>query len=165
MTEQLHEFYRQFKDARSFFLSFPVYPDIPIEETYCDPNGELISEGMTGWDEDEITAIALGNNTFQIADFTDVFCVFGLLWGDVFYAEQDGSNLKFSGIEMPRRYKHYTSVGGGGIGGELSEIIHRLGGGWGVGLVTDIIIPAEKAAEYEKEYTLLQEEWRKQCPT
>ena len=148
-------FYEQFKNAKPFLVSYPV--DVEGSGTdgsgpYWLPSGELDLERSQEWVEEQVDVLELGDNKYQIAEAPDLFTDLRLRWGDVFYADREGRKLKLLKVEMPMRYKHYSSVGGAFSNeSPLAELVHRLGGGWGtvaMGFLT-ITIPANRAEEYE----------------
>lgn len=147
-------FYEQFKNAKTFELSYPIYAEGSHADAggpYWLPSGELDLDQVEEWVGEDVEVLELAGNKYQVAeapDFTDL----RLRWGDVFYADRDGQKLKLLKVEMPMRYKHYSSVGGAFSNeNSLAALVHSLGGGWGtvaMGFLT-VTIPADRAEEYE----------------
>ena len=152
MSDQTsNAFYDQFNGAKEYILEFAANAD--YEGPFCDESGNIDRSFTAELAEEPIMAIDLGNNRFMMAlKCMTLLSGLRLNWGDEFFAERAGNNLRLIKIAMPLRYMHISSFTELGFSNEvnIAKIVHSLGGGWETlagGLLT-ITIPTSAYSEF-----------------
>lgn len=147
-------FYEQFKHARPYLLEYPLGSD--KEGPHWLPDGALDPNEMQEWEAEEIDAVALGGDRYQVACIGMMpFSSLKLRWGDIIHAEEtEPGELRLKHIEIPMPYVHYSSLSSGPFRNDIppADLVHRLGGGWEtvMGGYLTVSIPAGRAEEFER---------------
>ena len=150
-TESESPFYALLGDAKQYTLIVEV--DADSEEPVFSPDGSLTWSSTSLTLEADIKAASLGGERYRVCEH-DLFGVGNLFWGDEFFASCERENrLRLKKILVPQKFRHLSMVIAEpmDIDGELSKLIHKLGGGWesfAGGLLT-ITIPAENWELFE----------------
>ncbi len=143
-------FYALLEGASRFTLMFEV--NAAGEGPIYQPDGTLAVLIDSQIEEAEVQALHLGDDRYRLCDNT--LQITNMHWGDEFFAVRgDGDRLQLTRVAAPSRFQHVLLLLNGGMDpdGALSELVHRLGGGWegfAVGLIT-ITIPAENWDAFE----------------
>lgn len=152
-SEEPSPFYELFKNARPYLLEYPLGRDEKGPQWL--PDGTLDPKAMQEWEEEEIDAVALGGDRYQVACISMMPLTYlKLRWGDIIHAEEtEPGKLRLKRVEMPMPYVHYSSIGGPFSNkNDLADLIHRLEGGWEtvIGGYLTVTIPAARAEEFER---------------
>jgi hypothetical protein len=139
--------------------------DFELDGPWPLPDGTQDTGRHSGVRIAEVEAVDLGDLRYRMASAPPTWLTgFQLRWGDEFLAERHGDMITFLRLGLPREFVHYDldAVGGRSPGVRLSELVHRMGGGWETQAgVSSLTVPIRRSREFEDELTRLGESFQR----